>query len=94
MSRFFSVGFQLIGRDFLSAQEFRSVAIETELEHQTVTDTELQKDQVTIVKKIKFGDSETEDSQYDEKDICDEDKLDDVDPTSTENICSVCGEFG
>lgn len=48
----------------------------------------------THVKKIKFQDSETEESEFDEKDICDDDELDDVDPTRPENICLICGEFG
>lgn len=36
----------------------------------------------------------TEDLEYDETDICHDDKRNEVDPTSIKNISVVCGKFG
>lgn len=46
------------------------------------------------VKKIKFQGSETNESGYDEENTCNDDELNDLYPTSTENICLGSGEFG
>ena len=47
-------------------------------------------------KKIKkdLSDSDDEDENIDERDLCDDDKMDDLPGTEDENICVVCSELG